>query len=449
LPIAYCQLPIAQCLLPIAHCPLPIAYCPSPIAHCLLPIYPVLCIINQVGKNNSLSYYMSYLKFKADQLFTGSELLKSDQVLITNPDGEIVSVVNEIEAGDDFRSFKGILSPGFINTHCHLELSHLKHLIPEKTGLVDFVYKVITQRHFPEEVILDAIEKAEDEMLAGGIVAAGDICNNLLTLPQKLKRRIMYYNFIEASGWLPDIAPVRFSTSKRHFDEFSKNFPNTSIAPHAPYSVSAKLWELITPFFENKVTSIHNQETFYEDEFFLNGTGPLTRMFQLMNIDNTFHTASNKSSLQTVFPHLSGAASVILVHNTFTNESDINQVKPDKKTDQIISFCLCVNANLYIENSLPPIDLFIQNECAIVLGTDSLASNHELSLLCEMKTIQKNFPAIPLKNILSWATINGARALKIEKNFGSFEKAKKPGVVLIQNLEGENLLPCSTCRRIL
>src|SRR5213083_2264030 len=99
---------------------------------------------------------MSYLKFKADNIFTGAEILDNNSVLITNEAGIIEDIVTEKDAGDDIQYFNGILSPGFINCHCHLELSHMKSLIPEKTGLVDFVFKVVTERHFDDEEIINA-----------------------------------------------------------------------------------------------------------------------------------------------------------------------------------------------------------------------------------------------------------------------------------------------------
>ncbi|HEX4375370.1 MAG TPA: amidohydrolase, partial [Puia sp.] len=157
---------------------------------------------------------MSYLKFKADHLFTGQEMLNKDVVLITNETGIVENIIPVAEAGEDVQIFKGILSPGFVNCHCHLELSHLKNLIPEKTGLVDFVFKIVTQRHFDEEIILEEIAKAEDEMITNGIVAVGDICNNTHTFLQKQKQQIAYYNFIEVSGWLPSIAETRFEKNK-------------------------------------------------------------------------------------------------------------------------------------------------------------------------------------------------------------------------------------------
>ena len=375
------------------------------------------------------------------------------KVLVTKKDGTVEAIIDADNAGD-VEIFNGIISPGFINAHCHLELSHMKGLIPEKTGLIDFVFKVVNERHFAEEEILNAIDVAENEMLLNGIVAAGDICNNVLTLPQKKKRNLAYYNFIEASGWLPSISQTRFERALHLYTEFKTTndklqTTNSSIVPHAPYSVSDELWKLITPYFENKVVTIHNQETFFEDDFFLHGTGDFTRMFELMKIDNSHHKPTKKTSLQTYFSKLSGAASIILVHNTFTKQEDIDFVQLQTTNYKLqTSFCICANANQYIENSMPPIQLLIENNCNIVLGTDSLASNHSLNLLDEMKTIQENFPDISLAKMLQWATINGAKALKMENVLGSFEKEKTPGVILIENIEEVKLKKDSSVKRI-
>ena len=374
---------------------------------------------------------MSYRKFKADKIFDGYSFVEN-RVLITTQCGIVEDIVAEENAGDDVEIFEGILSPGFINCHCHLELSHMKGLIPEKTGLVDFVFKIVTERHHSEEEIFSAIEKAENEMIENGIVAVGDICNNSLTISQKGKARLHYYNFTEASGWLPEVSQMRFERAKKLFDEFSAINDQCSIVPHAPYSVSENLWKEIQPYFENKVVSIHNQETAFEDEFFLKGSGDFLRMYEMMKIDNAHHQPTNKSSLQSYFNKLSKAKNAILVHNTFSKSEDIDYSKLQTLNSKLQTyFCLCVNANKYIEDALPPIELLRKNNCAIVLGTDSLASNWSLNILDEIKTIRKNFSSVPLEEILQWATINGAKALQMDEQLGSFEKGKKPGIVLI------------------
>ena len=374
---------------------------------------------------------MTYRKLKADKIFDGYKLTENT-VLIVSKDGIIEDLVDAENAGDGTEIFTGILCPGFINCHCHLELSHMKGLIPEKTGLVDFVFKVVTERHHSEEEILQAIEIAENEMLNNGIVAIGDICNNSLTIAQKQKERVLYYNFIEASGWLPSISKIRFERSAQLLKEFSQLHTPSTIVPHAPYSVSQNLWNEIQPFFENRTVTIHNQETAFEDEFFLNGGGGVTRMYEMMKIDNTHHQPTGKSSLRSYFNKLQKAKNAILVHNTFIKQEDVDYVKLETQNSKLKTyFCLCVNANKYIENALPPIEMFRKNKCAIVLGTDSLASNWSLNILDEINTIRKSFPLIRLEETLQWATMNGARALNIDDQFGGFERGKRPGVVLI------------------
>jgi cytosine/adenosine deaminase-related metal-dependent hydrolase len=382
-----------------------------------------------------------YQKFSADNLFTGNKILQN-RVLITDAKGMIENIVSPQDAGDDIQYIKGIISPGFINCHCHLELSHMRGLIPEKTGLIDFVFSVVTKRHFDEEEILQAIATAENEMLQNGIVAVGDICNNGLTALQKSKQRLHYYNFVEASGWLPQIADARMSRSLEVYNTYCQLLtPNpqapvdcqlSSIVPHAPYSVSENLWQLLQPYFQGKTVSIHNQETSFEDELFIQGSGDFTRMYQLMKLDTSFFSPSGKSSLQTYFPKLKGAQNVLLVHNTFTKKNDVLYAK-DQATlnNQQLFFCLCVNANLYIENALPPLEMLINNDCTLVLGTDSIASNYSLSILDEMKTIKRHFNSVTTEQLLQMATLNGAKALNMSDKLGSFEKGKQPGVIVI------------------
>ena len=392
---------------------------------------------------------MGYRKFKADQLFTGRKMLSEDNVLIMNDTGIFESITTLENAGENVEILSGLISPGFINAHCHLELSHLKGLIPKHTGLVDFVFKVVTERHFDESEIIKSIAVAESEMLENGIVATGDICNNLFSISQKEMSKMDYYNFIECSGWAPAVADDRFAGSKLFYDEFVNKFPNTTIVPHAPYSVSDQLWKNIIPYFKNKVVTIHNQETSYENEYFLKGTGDLLRMYQMMNIDTSFFKPSLSSSVKTYFKKLEQAKNIILVHNTFINVEDINYIKENSNQHQLVSFCICINANLYIENTIPPVQLLREKNCNIILGTDSLASNDQLSILGEMKTIGKNFPTIPMPELLSWATINGARALDMANNLGSFEPSKSPGVVLIDHIENERFTSHSLSSRIM
>lgn len=388
-----------------------------------------------MGEVKSQTSYFScpmVRKITAKRIFDGTHFIK-DKVLVVASDGLIEDIVNIKDAGSDIEMRDGIICPGFINCHCHLELSHMKGRIPEKTGLVDFVFKVVTERHHSEEEILSAIETAEGEMLQRGIVAVGDICNNDLTYIQKKKNRLRYYNFIEASGWLPQISNQRFNRALELYSKYSELDHQVAIVPHAPYSVSNNLWQKIQPYFKDKVVSIHNQETKHEDDFFKWGKGDFIRMYELMKLDNSHHEPTGKTSLQSYYNKLGPASNALLVHNTFISTDDIRFVKNEVDGPNTF-YCLCVNANLYIEDALPPVTKIRKLTDKIVLGTDSLASNHSLNIMDEIVSIKKHFKEVKDEELLRWATSNGAKALKLDDQLGSFEKGKKPGIVEIKDM---------------
>src|SRR5580704_14306834 len=164
---------------------------------------------------------MFYRKISADQLFTGKIMLDGEFVLVVTESGRIESILPRSEAGEGVESFKGILCPGFINCHCHLELSHLKGEIPEKGGLVNFLLAVIKKRNYPQEIIELAAAEGEKEMIDNGIVAVGDICNTSYTLPRKKQGNLYYHNFIEATGFTEALAAERFKNSQDLFDLFT------------------------------------------------------------------------------------------------------------------------------------------------------------------------------------------------------------------------------------
>ena len=381
-----------------------------------------------------------YRKFSADKIFDGYQFLHQ-KVLVTDVAGVVIDMEDEKEGGADVEKLHGILCPGFINAHCHLELSHMKGHIPKHTGLVDFVLKVVTERHYAEYDILEAIEDAEDEMLLNGVVAVGDICNNTLSIAQKNKGRLHYHNFVEASGFVPAFAKDRFNKSLEILDEYRSGiqYPESgiqhlasSINPHAPYSVSPDIFGMINEFPNNNLLTIHNQETPAENEFFEKGTGDFLRLYQQMGIDISFFKPSGKTSLQTWLPYFTKEQSIILVHDVVTTAMDIELINPKPQTpNPKLFFCLCPNANLYISNTLPDVSMLIKHTDDIVLGTDSLASNDQLSILAEIKTLQDNFKDIDLETLLKWATSNGSKALQMNDKLGSFEKGKKPGVLLL------------------
>jgi len=381
-----------------------------------------------------------YQKFQATQIFTGTELLEDQLVLITQKDGTIEALVGIEDAGEDIQNLEGILSPGFINAHCHLELSHMKGMIPAKTGLQEFVKQIVGLRKVEDVIIQEAIVAAENEMFENGIVAVGDICNTLDTLDTKSKHRLAYYSFVELYDLDPTRAQDKINAGIILQNTFEQNCIRASLVPHAPYSCTFALLKLLANHFGAHTISMHNQETAAENEFFENKTGDFISMYERTKVALDYFHATGKSSLQSVLPKINTAIHCILVHNSFTSIDDIQVVRQQMPNT---SWCLCPNANQYIESAMPPIDLLRAQKVNIVVGTDSYASNWSLNILDELKTIQKHHPTIELAEMLGWATLNGARALQMDKHLGNLEKGKKPGLVLISGVDAEGKLSSS------
>lgn len=373
----------------------------------------------------------------AKQIFSGKEFLSANAILVLNGSGLIDDITTkENVESSNIEYFEGIISPGFINTHCHLELSHLKNVIKQHTGIVDFGLGVMKHRNeFSMELQQEAMQLADKEMQTQGIVAVGDISNTNESIKTKQESNLYYHTFVELIALNPERANLVFDAGKQLLSEYSQSQLPASLAPHAPYSTSLELIKKITDncFSLNKPTSIHNQESRAENDFFNSKSGDYLRLYETIKVSIDYFNATEKSSLQTVINSFNKGVNTLFVHNTFTNQNDLEIVK---NAHQQLYWCLCPNANLYIENTLPNIHLLDSNKCALTIGTDSLASNTGLSIINEINTILKYQPNTSLELLLNAATYNGAKFLGIENQFGLLEKGKKSGINLIEGTSG-------------
>lgn len=387
-------------------------------------------------------------KIKAHYIFDGKKLHKY-ATLILNDSQEVEEIIEgdtQEEEGVEF--YSGIICPGFVNAHCHLELSHLHNQIPENLGLGAFVHSVISLRSMP--IDMDALQKADATMFEEGISAVGDISNKNSSNAIKQNSRIYYHTFFELFDLFDDNSMDIFNAGKELFREY--NHIASSLTPHAPYSSSRKLIEKICKHAEHRKypISIHNQETADENKMFLEGSGNLYRNI-ITNRNNTEHFyVSSKSSLQTYAPWFTENNHLLFVHNLHISKEDIAFIQ-ELRESNTFTFVLCPLSNIYIEQELPNISLLKEHNIAIAIGTDSLASNKHLSIIKELQCLQENNPHISLEYLLTCATSNGAKALGINKRFGSFAKEACPGVILLENvnLQTLQLQPQTSVKRLI
>lgn len=354
---------------------------------------------------------MRYLS--ADIIYPLHRTPMEQGVLVLDDDGVVHDLLDSREGVENLEVFEGFLCPGFVNTHCHLELSHMLGSLPEQMGLPDFIAKISKQRVASETVIQQAIMLADQQMQRNGIIAVGDISNTADTFIVKVESPIYYHTFIELFAIDAKKANAVFQQGLELKEQCQTQ---ASIVPHATYSVSKDLFKNIKQHNSGEIICIHNQETSTEDALFEKGSGVLYEQLKVFGELNV----SGQSALQTALVQMPQTPT-LLVHNTYTTQEDVQWA--EAQNDHLF-WCTCPQANLFIEGKLPNYQNF--TNVKMTIGTDSLASNHTLSIWDEVKTIQKH-SELDINTLLIWACKNGAEFLQLD-NLGSFEKGKKPGV---------------------
>lgn len=393
-------------------------------------------------------------KISAHTIYPVSSSPIENGVVIVDEKGKIIAVdVLENHDKTEIEFFDGVIVPGFINAHCHLELSHLNGVAQTGTGLIDFISQVIKNRNHSPEIIQEAIGREEKNMIDCGIVAVGDISNTTDTFAQKRKENLFYYTFVEYFDLFQesntDNILQQYNAVFNALTETSKN--KKSKVPHAPYSVSRKLFNVIASeakqSVKSKTISIHNQETPPENELFLNKTGDFISFYERIGFDTKDIPKLEKPSVYYALEYLQKENRNLFVHNTLSTKEDIKSAH-QKIGKENVFWATCPNANLYIENSLPNYKNFLETNAQVCIGTDSLTSNWQLSILEEMKTILKYQSYVDFETVLTWATVNGAKALGFADCLGTIEIGKTPGLVLIKNMENGKLTNNSKSKKI-
>lgn len=385
-------------------------------------------------------------KITADFVFPVSSPPIAQGVVVIDSRGKILSIDSRSQHDPaSLEHYKGVIVPGFVNTHCHLELSHMKGIADTGTGLIPFITAVVQQRDFPKEQIAEAVALADREMFQNGIVAVGDISNVVDTFDVKSRSAIRYYTFVEMFDFQQDNrAETIFAQYDAVYRQLKlKRGDRKSSVPHAPYSVSGSLFKRIrknNSGSKDVTVSIHNQETAAEDDLFRYGKGDFYDFYGKFGVSLQDFKAIRKSSIYYLMKNLNPRQRNLFVHNTLTSRADIEAAH---RWSSQVYWATCPNANLYIENRLPDYRHFIETGARMTIGTDSLTSNWQLSVLEEMKTIARYQSYVGFETLLRWGTLNGAVALGFEKELGSIEVGKKPGLNLL-NLDSTFILNSST-----
>ena len=320
--------------------------------------------------------------------------------------------------------YDSVLLPALINAHIHLELSHIDLSNQHKniTGFTNWIEKLLATRErvgavgdVPVQAALDMLKQQYNH----GVIGLGDVGNTDIVenFSDKFPGILLHFNEVLGRS------PKSRRSILHKIDQADKTKLFTA---HAPYSTHAELIQAVKLRAKNlsHPFSIHVAEPPSESELLNQGSGDLYDfLIQRGFIDKTYKPPAEIDKPGSVqYLNMLGVLDkqTICVHCIHVNSKEI-QILAETKTN----ICLCPGSNRYLNVGRAPVKQFLDHGLTPALGTDSRASNPELSIWREMRLLKEDHPEVKSLEILKMATFGGALALGIDKNYGSLEKGKK------------------------
>ena len=380
---------------------------------------------------------MATRRVTAEYIYTSSTVgvIRNGYVDYDDADGTIVGV-GACTEGESV--CPGALAPGFVNGHCHIELSHLHGKFRKGTGMAGFIDQINELRDWAgREEKIRLVKIWMDKMWKAGVSAMADISNDDASFEVKKSHDMYTRTFLEVFGSEPHMCEgvmAEVTSLNELADEIGIDAAPT---PHSCYTMSPELLSASAAAGLAKgFLSYHSQESQEEEDLLRSGSGAMYENRKRSGMSTP--PVTGESSLKYFIQRLAVAADapyeqhILLVHNVCLVQDDIDAAKEKMKN---VYWAICPLSNIFIHNALPPVALMRENGLDIMLGTDSLSSNDDLDMVKEMHCLHANFPEVPMAEIITWATINGARFLSKEAVLGSLEAGKRPGIVRIDNLD--------------
>ena len=358
-------------------------------------------------------------------------------------DGTIAGVGACKDIAAEPRFLNGALVPGFVNAHCHVELSHLHGKFRKGTGMAGFIDQINELRDWAgKEAKTELVGKWMDKMWADGVSAMADISNDDSSFAVKAVHPMYTRTFLEVFGSEPYMCEGVMKEAaelKAMADEAGIDAAPT---PHSCYTMSPQLLSASSAAgLAEGYLSYHSQESQEEEDLIRSGSGAMYENRRRSGMSTP--PVTGESSLKYFIDRLADAKQgpydehILLVHNVCLSQEDADAAKAVMNN---VYWAVCPLSNIFIHNALPPVPLMRANSLSIMIGTDSLSSNDDLDMVKEMSCLHDNFPEVPMGELLEWACLNGARFLSKEDQLGSLTPGKKPGIVFIGNLDGEGCL---------
>jgi cytosine/adenosine deaminase-related metal-dependent hydrolase len=364
-----------------------------------------------------------------------------------------IAAVGTARDGDVVDLGRAVILPGLVNAHTHLELSYLHQVIPPSPQFGQWVRTVMaTRQQYPDPAdsrIVEPARRAIEAARAAGTALVGDISNTLVTVPLLREAALPAQVFYELLGFTEPDPVGRVRAARARMNEVagvSAGVParpealakagdiRISLAPHAPYSVSAALFQAIRADLDahpDAVSSVHLGEPPDEIELLRHGTGAIRTVLEDLGRWPSDWRPPGVSPVE----YLTGLgvldSRMLVVHGVQFDGEDLTTLRTIGAT-----LVACPRSNAYVGVGPPPLEVFYAMDVDVAFGTDSLASVDDLNLFAELAEARRLAPRVRARRLLESATLTGARALGRERDFGSIEVGKRAALITVRLPDG-------------
>jgi cytosine/adenosine deaminase-related metal-dependent hydrolase len=356
---------------------------------------------------------------------------------LTVRDGRIQAVTTEPppEAMDLGRV---ALLPALVNTHTHLELSFLHGRVPPAPSFGPWVQTLMAiRRQYPDPAdprIIGAARAAIARARESGTGLFGDISNTLVTAPMLRDMGLPAHVFHELTGFTEPDPRARVREARQRADAAASADVRVSVAPHAPYSVSAALFGAIREDVDAHASarsSVHLGENEEEVELLRDGTGTIRTVLEDLGRWPADWRPPGCSPVEYLRDLGFLDRRTLAVHGVQFTGEDLATLR-----DLQVTLVACPRSNVHVGVGSPPLEAFYAMDVEVALGTDSLASVPDLDMFAELAEARRIAPRVPARRLLESATLTGAHALGFEDDFGSLEAGKRSAVLVVRVPEG-------------
>jgi cytosine/adenosine deaminase-related metal-dependent hydrolase len=314
-----------------------------------------------------------------------------------------------------------VLLPGLINAHCHLDYTCLRGKIPAQESFADWIRAINAEKAklSPEDYVRSINQGFAESKRFGTTTIA-----NLTAFPELIGQ----INEPMRTWWLAELIDVRDSSRAKEIVDLAvehlKSKKHWGLAPHAPFTASVDLYRRCGEIAQREkiLLTTHLAESREEMSMFRDGNGPLYVFLKGIGRDMSDCGKGTPVEwlLQRASPSRTGTGNrpYLLVHLNELGKNDFDLLADIKH-----SIVHCSRSHEYFGHSPFQFQKLRERGFNICLGTDSLASNEDLSLFAEMRAFQKEFPNVSSEEILDMVTINAARALRQENLLGKIRSS--------------------------